>query len=29
MIAWAREIALLKRLARRKAAADGPGDFND
>lgn len=29
MIAWAREIALLKRLARRKAAADGPGDSND
>jgi UDP-3-O-[3-hydroxymyristoyl] glucosamine N-acyltransferase len=25
---WAREVALLKRLARRKAAADGPGDSN-
>lgn len=26
---WAREVALIKRLARRKPSADGPGESND
>ena len=29
MISWAREVALLKRLTRRKSPAESPGDAND
>jgi len=29
MSIWAREVALLKRLAKRKATADGPADSKD
>ncbi len=29
IITWAREVALLKRLARRKGSVEGPGDSND
>ncbi len=29
MVSWAREVALLKRLARRKASAETPGGSND
>ena len=29
MISWAREVALLKRLTRRKSPVESPGDLND